>query len=122
MKFYAGGAIGFDSICSLAVLDLKEFNKDIELHLVLPCPQYQKNWRTENITEYEMIKINSDSMEYISSFYYDNCNLHRNKCLVDKSDIVIAYYDGRARGGTKHTINYAKSKNKPVINLYKYFV
>ena len=37
----------------------------------------------------------------------------RNKEMVDEADAVIAIWDGKSRG-TKHSIDYAHSKGKPV--------
>ena len=34
--------------------------------------------------------------------------------MVDKSELVIAVFNGIERGGTWYTINYAKKKNKQV--------
>jgi len=39
--------------------------------------------------------------------------LRRNKEMVDMADMVIAIWDGRSRG-TKNTIDYAISINKPL--------
>ena len=40
--------------------------------------------------------------------------LLRNKIMVDIADRVIIIWDGKSRG-TKHTIDYAKSKDKATI-------
>lgn len=41
--------------------------------------------------------------------------------MVDKSDIVIAVFNGTEKGGTWDTISYAQKQNKPIeiIDLYK---
>ena len=41
--------------------------------------------------------------------------------MVDKSDLVIAIFNGNERGGTLYTINYAKKQNKriEIIDLNK---
>jgi hypothetical protein len=48
--------------------------------------------------------------------------LIRNREIVDLADLLIACYDGRKKGGTFYTLNYAKSKNVkthivPPVNL-----
>jgi predicted Rossmann fold nucleotide-binding protein DprA/Smf involved in DNA uptake len=52
--------------------------------------------------------------------FYANWNKHgrgagmiRNRKIVESSDIIVAFWDGISRG-TKHTIEYANSKGKPV--------
>lgn len=37
----------------------------------------------------------------------------RNKLIVDECDCLLAFWNGKSRG-TKHTIDYAKEKNKPI--------
>ncbi len=39
--------------------------------------------------------------------------LVRNRQIIQHSDLVIAFWDGKSRG-TKYTIDYAQSENKPV--------
>lgn len=41
--------------------------------------------------------------------------LIRNEWMVDRSKIVYACYDGRSRGGTLYTRNYARRKGVPVV-------
>lgn len=38
----------------------------------------------------------------------------RNRLIVDKADVVIAFWNGSSRG-TKYTIDYAKKKHVPLI-------
>lgn len=40
--------------------------------------------------------------------------LKRNELIVDKAQLLIACYDGRKRGGTFYTINYARRQGIPV--------
>lgn len=41
---------------------------------------------------------------------------HRNRWMIDKADVVIAYID-HSFGGAYKTFKYAESKNKYIINL-----
>ena len=54
--FGTGGALGFDTLAALAVLDVKKCYKDIQLILVLPCINQTEKWRYEDIDLYERIK------------------------------------------------------------------
>ena len=40
--------------------------------------------------------------------------IRRNEEMVDMADSVLVIWDGVSRG-SRHTINYAKKKNKPVV-------
>ncbi len=42
--------------------------------------------------------------------------LKRNEEMVDLADTVLAIWDGESRG-TKYTLNYAKKKNKEIIEI-----
>ncbi len=44
--FYSGGAYGFDTMCEIAVLNLRNRYTYIKLHVVLPCPfeEMTKKW------------------------------------------------------------------------------
>ena len=39
----------------------------------------------------------------------------RNEYMVDKSDLVIAFWNGEESGGTWNTINYAERKGKQLV-------
>ena len=39
--------------------------------------------------------------------------IKRNDVMVDIADAVLVLWDGKSKG-TKHTIDYAKKKNKPI--------
>lgn len=44
----------------------------------------------------------------------------RNYKIVDKSDVLVALWDGRTSGGTYRTIDYADKLGKPIILLQPY--
>ena len=54
--FYAGGAIGFDTMAAQAVLELKAQYPHIKLILVLPCVNQTDDWEQSDIDEYERIR------------------------------------------------------------------
>jgi len=44
--------------------------------------------------------------------------LRRNVQIVDLSDAMVVFWDGREHGGTYQTRRYAESKKKAILNLY----
>jgi len=114
--FYAGGALGFDTIAALIVLQLRGEYPDIKLHLLLPYADQSKAWEQSDCDTYEFIKSHTNSFEYLSKDYYRGCMQARNKALVDKSELVVCYMT-RNIGGTANTIRYAKSCGRRVINI-----
>lgn len=119
--FYAGGALGWDTICEKAVIDLKREGFEVRLHLVLPCcfEDQTKGWPEENKREFINIQSHADTIEYVSEHYTGNCMKQRNQKLVDSADTVICYYDGRrTRSGTVQTIRMAKEKDLRIWNFF----
>ena len=121
--FYAGGAVGWDTICERAVVDLKANGFEIRLHLILPCcfEEQTKGWLEEEKREFMDIQSHADTVEYISEHYTDNCMKQRNRKLVDSADMVLCYYDGRrTRSGTVQTIRMAKEKDLRIWNFFSH--
>lgn len=117
--FMAGGAIGFDTIAAAAqsVLNLKSHYTEIKLILAIPCEDQAAKWNYEDRNVYEDIKENADKVIYLSKKYEKDCMLKRNRFMVDNSNFIIGAWDGRKKGGTYYTLNYAKKSNKEIILL-----
>ncbi len=118
-KFYAGGALGFDSMAALAVLSHRMFYPDTELHLVIPCRNQTERWHKADIDRYEYIMSRADTVEFLSDQYYDGCMRVRNQRLADLGDALIAYV-GRDHSGSAQTLKMAQKAGKVILNLYKY--
>lgn len=117
-RFVAGGALGFDTMAARAVLSLREEDPRITLHLILPCKNQDKYWDDWQKKEYLSILEAADSHEYICELYTRYCMAKRNEAMVNASSLVIAYYNGEAKGGTAMTVRYAKKKDTQIINLF----
>ena len=117
--FYAGGALGWDSIAAEAVLKLREIYPQIKLHLVLPCSSEEQTikWSDTQKAEYQNIPNAADKVEYTSDRYYDGCMKVRNARLVELADCCVCYYDNRSRSGTGQTVRMAMNKKIKIINL-----
>lgn len=120
--FYAGGAIGWDTLCAQAVIALRDKeHKPIALHLVLPCPKEAQTskWTTEQIQLYDMILSKADSVEIMSRSYSRECMKVRNQRLIDDTDLCLCYYnDTRYATGTGQTVRMAERKGMDIINLF----
>ena len=115
-KFLAGGAMGFDTIAALCVLELKSEYPNIKLELILPCKNQSKNWDDKSKLVYDMILKNADRVEYLHQTYTSSCMHDRNRRLVDLSDMCIAYC--AHSGGSAYTMAYALKEKKEVFNLF----
>lgn len=123
--FYAGGALGFDTIAAKVVLQLRKNYRHIRLHLVLPClPQEQCSlWSQEDRDLFDSIMTAADTVEYISEHMTKDCMKGRNKKLIEYADKCYCYYNPkRSRSGTGQTVRMAQRKGIAIINLYSEFV
>lgn len=110
--FITGAAKGLDYEASFAVNSLKAEGLPIKLEAAVPYPQMI------NYYQCAYTILNSDVNIYIGKNYTKDIFHRRNRYMVDKSDVVIAVYDGRESGGTYYTMKYAQKcgKNLVVIN------
>lgn len=118
LNFYAGGALGFDTIAAQTVLKLKQQHPQINLILVLPCLSQAKTWADSDKKVYEHIKEEADKIVYTSQEYTRGCMHKRNRYLVDNSCVCICYLT-EDTGGTAYTVNYAQKKGLKIINIAK---
>ena len=114
--FKAGGALGFDTMCALAVLMLKLKHPHIRLHLVLPFPQQADRWKPKEQERYEKIKQQADQITYGSPYYTSDCFHKRNRQLVDNSSVCICYLT-KPTGGTAYTVAYAGNQGLKIYNI-----
>lgn len=114
--FAAGGALGFDTMAAQAVLRAKEAHPEIRLILVLPFPDQGRRWAEQNRRIYEEIKTQADEIKYASEHYTRFCMFARNRQLVERSCVCVAYQT-KDTGGTAYTVKYARSKGLRIINL-----
>lgn len=115
-RFRAGGAMGFDTVAALCILELKEKYPEIKLELVLPCRDQSASWNEYEKQVYNYILSQANSVEYITDAYANWCMHERNRRLVNESQVCIAYLT-ESHGGTAYTFNYALKKGLEVINI-----
>ncbi len=114
-NFISGMALGVDMDFAETVLKLR--NKyPVKLECAIPCPDQTLKWNDKDKLRYDGILKRADEINIISERYTPDCMLKRNRYMVDKSELIIAVFNGIQKGGTWYTIKYAKSKNK-IIEL-----
>ncbi len=115
-EFRAGGALGFDTLAALTVLDLRERCPDLRLCLYLPCRDQDRGWLERDRSIYRHILQRADTVTYTSEHYFQGCMMVRNRALVDGSDMCIAFCR-HIEGGSAYTVKYAKEQGLTVWNL-----
>lgn len=115
--FRAGGAMGFDTMAALKVLDLQAKYPELELELILPCRDQTNGWDETAIRTYEYILKRSTRHSFLFDTYVQGCLLERDRHLVDGSDVCVAFCT-RSRGGTAYTCAYALKQRVELVNLW----
>lgn len=119
--FYTGCAMGFDLIAAEIVLILKNspyLNSSIELICAVPFIEQSASFTDEWKKRYNDVIAAADEVVLISDNYFKGCYQRRNEFMVNNSDFVITWYDGKS-GGTGNTLKYADQKGKRIINLHE---
>ena len=116
-RFYVGGAVGFDTLAAKRVILFRMSHPDTELHVVIPCKNQSDGWSEAQVSVYEYVLSQADSVEYLFDEYTDGCMRLRNQRLADLADILIAYVS-RSNSGAAQTARMAEKAGKKVYNLY----
>lgn len=120
--FISGMALGVDLDFAEFVLYFRDTeHKAVTLECAVPCPNQTTKWAEKDKARYNEILKRADTVTLLSDRYTRDCMLSRNRYMVDKSQMIIAVFNGIEQGGTWYTIKYAKSKNKTIeiIDLCK---
>ncbi len=113
-EFHSGMALGADTWCAEAVLQLKATHPEVRLTAMIPCRDQDATWSAEQKRRYHDIISRCDKTLYLSDRYDDKCMFKRNRALVDICDVLVAVFDGRS-GGTKYTVDYAAKQGRKTI-------
>ncbi len=114
--FYAGGAVGFDTLAAERLLLFRERHPDVRLFLILPCRDQCRGWSDDDIRRYRAILDASDGYRYIRDAYDTAVMRDRNAALVEATDACIAYVT-RAASGAGQTLRMAMRAGHIIINL-----
>lgn len=112
--FLTGMALGFDMIVAEILLELKKMYPHIKIIGALPCKDQDRVWKSAQKNRYRKILSQLDKVRCVYKKYEDGCLQERNKYMIDNSSLCIALYNGKG-GGTKLTIDYAKSQGVKVV-------
>ncbi len=114
--FRCGGAVGFDTLAALIILEKKRDGADVSLELFLPCRDQSRGWNDFNKDIYAYVLSEANSIHYAEETYQVGCMLKRNRQMVNGATYCVAYCK-KSTGGTAYTLNYAKKKGVRTLNL-----
>ena len=109
-KVISGFAIGYDQIAAHISYKLK-----ISVIAAVPFIGQELNWPKPVQEKYHAMLKLAERVEIVSKDGYAAYKMQvRNEWIVNNCDLLLACFDG-SKGGTYNCIEYAKSKNKPII-------
>lgn len=118
VTFITGMAMGTDIWAAEIVLDRRKKNNDLHLICALPHPGFENRRSFVEKMRFSRIIKNADLVKEINDHYFTGCYQVRNEWMVDRSNLVIAVFNGQ-KSGTKNTVDYAKRKDIEVNNVLK---
>ena len=114
--FYNGMAMGFDLIAAEKTLELKKKYPHIRLILCIPCYRQERSFSEKDKGRYAAICKKADEKVLLSDGYYRGCMQVRNRYMVERADVLIAYCT-KEEGGAAYTVRIFKKlrKNREII-------
>lgn len=114
IHFITGMAKGVDIDFAYCVNDLRKNVPNITLEAALPFPFRKPEHPTNDSIDFERVLRFCDKIQTVSPYYHTWCMQKRNCYMVDRSDVVLAVWNGKEQGGTWNTIRYARSLGKEI--------
>ena len=116
-RFISGMARGGDLYFAEAVLELREWHKDVALECARPYEAQADSWPQAERERYQAI-LERCNFETLVQHRYDRfCLFRRNRYMVDHSSRLIAVYNGVPKGGTYQTLAYAMKKGLTIHTI-----
>ena len=120
VNFITGMADGIDIWAAEEVIDLFYLqNNSVRLYAAVPYLGHEKKHLLCSRERYDDIILCCEEVFVICESYSKDCFARRNSFMVQKSDFLICYFDGKKTGGTFLTQNLAAQKGIPINNIYK---
>ena len=116
VTFITGMAMGTDIWAAEIVLERKKRNKDLHLICALPHPNFESRRSMTEKMKFNKIVKKADLVKEINDHYFAGYYQVRNEWMVDRSNLVIAVFNGQ-KSGTKNTVDYAKGKGVNMVNV-----
>jgi uncharacterized phage-like protein YoqJ len=114
--FISGCAMGVDIWAGQIVLRKKAENSSLHLIAATPWPGFGARWKDGWKEQYFALLHDADLAVNVCDHYHKGVFQQRNEYMVDRSNRLIAYYNGTP-GGTRNTIEYAEKKMIEVVML-----
>lgn len=111
--FISGFAPGVDMIFARLIISLQSEYPQIKLEAALPYA----TWMNSRSKEDKEMLSKCAAVGVHSPKYQPNCFFIRNRFMVNTCKRVIAVYDGREKGGTVKTMQYAAALGRDIRRI-----
>lgn len=109
----SGMALGWDTALALAAIEL-----GIPLIAAVPFEGQERKWRPEQQEQFRSILALASSVVIVSPGGYAVWKMQtRNEWMVDRATGLLALWNGSG-GGTGNCIEYARTRQIEIINLW----
>lgn len=109
-------ALGVDTYAAQIIIELKKKYPHITLECVIPCESQSDKWKGSEKERYYKILSIADEKILLQRKYTSDCMQKRNFYMIDRSDFVLAVWNGLP-SGTGNTVKYAEMCGKKVIRI-----
>ncbi len=117
-NFISGFATGIDLVAAQAVQSLKVSFPEITLTAAIPFKGQAERFNRYDRGIYDRLMASADAVIVLNESYYPRCFLDRDDFMIDNASCLIAFHDGREKGGTYYTIKKATILGIPIVNVY----
>lgn len=115
--FYNGMAIGFDLLAAECVLSLTKKYPNVKLIACVPCYGQEKYFSETDKKRYVKILKKAHETVTLADHYHQGCMQNRDKYMVERADVMIAYCK-KPTGGAAYTVKlFQKSYHDGVIHF-----
>lgn len=108
----SGLARGWDTAVAITALDL-----GLPLTAIIPFEGQEDRWPQRDREIYRELRARAAEVVVFSPYRRTEAYAQRDFAMVDRAGAVLALYSG-APGGTRTTVTYAETRNRPVLNLW----
>ena len=129
--FISGMALGIDTIAFKIADMLKEKSTKyiITTECAVPFRNQACKWSQDSQNDYDKMLLLSDKItlvdtldeykikDYKEKVYYPAKMQKRNEYMVDKSDYIVAVWDGSKKGGTYNAVKYAEKQKIKIVRI-----
>jgi len=108
----SGGAVGVDQVAAQALLAL---GQRVEFVLPFPIDIQSARWSTAQRETLRFLVTRAAAVEVLATRYHVTGYHIRNRRLLERADVLVAFTDGRSTGGTASVIREARRREMPVL-------